>query len=206
MLAECLTFDHQTPETIEAPPLRPTRRAGKFAIAWLTVADLVRFICGLIHCLRLSQFESGEHPGDIDDAPIGFSARIGLCLILTLKRTDPIAVGSRVAVISTSGSRSDDTEPQVGVTSWSRTTPILSSTALTWGGIGRRCCDGRSPSTTAVWSSPPRVASNSPEAFSVSHRERLTGCKVRYALGVSEKRYCSQPLNVRRRKPPVRRL
>ncbi|MGM5069200.1 hypothetical protein EU244_030700 [Rhodococcus qingshengii] len=29
--------------------------------------------------------------------------------------TDPIAVGSRVTVIRTSGSRSSDTEPQVGV-------------------------------------------------------------------------------------------
>ncbi|MDV6271696.1 hypothetical protein [Rhodococcus globerulus] len=31
------------------------------------------------------------------------------------QRSDPIAVGSRVKVIPTSGSRSDDTEPQVGV-------------------------------------------------------------------------------------------
>ncbi|MGM5068735.1 hypothetical protein EU244_028165 [Rhodococcus qingshengii] len=29
--------------------------------------------------------------------------------------TDPIAIGSRVTVIRTSGSRSSDTEPQVGV-------------------------------------------------------------------------------------------
>lgn len=31
------------------------------------------------------------------------------------QRTDPIAVGSRVTVIRTSGSRSGETEPQVGV-------------------------------------------------------------------------------------------
>ncbi|MGG7104073.1 hypothetical protein [Rhodococcus sp. 24CO] len=31
------------------------------------------------------------------------------------QRTDPIAVGSRVKVIAASGSRSGDTEPQVGV-------------------------------------------------------------------------------------------
>ena len=46
---------------------------------------------------------------------MGFSARIRAMSDSDAQRTRPIAVGSRVTVIPTSGSRSGDTEPRVGV-------------------------------------------------------------------------------------------
>ena len=104
------------------------------------------------------------------------SGNEGVCLYngdarYTGRDTDLIAVGSRVTVIPTAGSRSLIPRRRSGL--WSRTLLTLSSAALNWGGIGRRWCGGRSPSTTAVWSSPPRAVLNSPEYFRLAEKESL---------------------------------
>ncbi|PCK22216.1 hypothetical protein [Rhodococcus qingshengii] len=66
----------------------------------------------------------------------------------------------------TSGSRSGDTKTQVGI--------VIEDTAYTridnsaFGGTGHPRCGARSPSTTTAWSSPPRVATNSPKNSSLT--------------------------------------
>ncbi len=84
-------------------------------------------------------------------------------------RTNPIVAGSRVTVIPTFESQSGDTGPQVGTMAEDYADSVTDSTELgrDWALVIRWAI----PPTTAVWSSPPRVVSNSPESSSLSEKE-----------------------------------
>jgi hypothetical protein len=94
-------------------------------------------------------------------------------------------------VIPTAGSRSGDTA-RGGVVVEDYADTVIDNSKL-----GRRCCDGRSPSTTAVSYSPPSAILGSPKPFRLT--EENHGMVVRYALGVRKKMLFTC-LNVRRRK------